>query len=245
MYGFSFKDFSSELISTCHYSAVSDIVFPRSATPPAPCTPSPLHPLTPAHPHPCGPDCRDSAELFATSSCNDVRVWHAATGKELLRITVANLTCHAVSITPDGKAILTGWLLLLAGHTHLTVPHPPPQPGTMARSEPTTLRAGSPCTPSMTLTTRYTPPHTLTPPHTPSHLLTLPHTSSHSRSQGVTALACTSDSRRIISGGGEGQVRVWGVANHGQNMLEALKEHKGAVTCIKLRHNDEEVWPQG
>lgn len=29
-------------------------------------------------------------------------------GKELLRLTVANLTCHAVAVTPDGKAIITG-----------------------------------------------------------------------------------------------------------------------------------------
>lgn len=53
-------------------------------------------------------DCRDSAELFATSSKDDVRVWHAQSGKELLRITMANLMCHAVVITPDGKAIVTG-----------------------------------------------------------------------------------------------------------------------------------------
>ena len=59
--------------------------------------------------------------------------------------------------------------------------------------------------------------------------------------QGVTALACTSDSRRVISGGGEGQVRVWEVTPQGQYMKVALKEHKGAVSCIKIRSNDEEV----
>lgn len=52
--------------------------------------------------------CRDSAELFATSSKHDVRVWHSQSGKELLRISIANLTSHAVEITPDGKAIITG-----------------------------------------------------------------------------------------------------------------------------------------
>ena len=60
--------------------------------------------------------------------------------------------------------------------------------------------------------------------------------------KGVTALACTSDSRQVISGGGEGQVRVWEVKSQGQYMKEALKEHKGAVTCIKIRKNDEEVY---
>lgn len=45
----------------------------------------------------------------------------------------------------------------------------------------------------------------------------------------------------MISGGGEGQVRIWDVTAKGQYMREALKEHKGAVTCIKIRGNDEEV----
>lgn len=51
---------------------------------------------------------RGSSELYATSSHDDVRVWHAETGKELLRITNSNMICHAVYITPDGKAIITG-----------------------------------------------------------------------------------------------------------------------------------------
>lgn len=59
--------------------------------------------------------------------------------------------------------------------------------------------------------------------------------------QGVTAIACTSDNRRVISGGGEGQVRVWEVTPRGQYMKVALKEHKGAVSCIKIRTNNEEV----
>lgn len=45
----------------------------------------------------------------------------------------------------------------------------------------------------------------------------------------------------MISGGGEGQVRIWDVTPQGHDMKEALKEHKGAVTCIKIRRNDEEV----
>jgi len=43
----------------------------------------------------------------------------------------------------------------------------------------------------------------------------------------VTAVAVTSDSKRIISGGGEGQVRVWEVSPQLQTMKEAMKEHKG------------------
>jgi len=51
---------------------------------------------------------RDSSELFATSSNGDIRVWHADTCKELLRITVPNMLCHTIDFLPNGKAILSG-----------------------------------------------------------------------------------------------------------------------------------------
>ena len=47
-------------------------------------------------------------------------------------------------------------------------------------------------------------------------------------SKGVSALAVTSTSSRVISGGGEGQVRVWDMLQERhQTMRAALKEHKG------------------
>lgn len=36
-------------------------------------------------------------------------------------------------------------------------------------------------------------------------------------------------------------MRVWEVTPQGQYMKVALKEHKGAVSCIKIRTNNEEV----
>jgi WD40 repeat protein len=58
----------------------------------------------------------------------------------------------------------------------------------------------------------------------------------------VTALACTSNNRRLVSGGGEGQVRVWDVTRKGiTSMKEAMKEHKGKITCIKITASNEEV----
>lgn len=36
-------------------------------------------------------------------------------------------------------------------------------------------------------------------------------------------------------------MRVWEVTPRGQYMKVALKEHKGAVSCIKIRTNNEEV----
>ena len=66
---------------------------------------------------------RDCNELFATSSYSDVRVWHASTGKELLRLSTPNITCHAVTFTPDGKAIITGIQLNYYIYSHNVLLH--------------------------------------------------------------------------------------------------------------------------
>ncbi|XP_071034756.1 cilia- and flagella-associated protein 52 isoform X2 [Parasteatoda tepidariorum] len=58
--------------------------------------------------------------------------------------------------------------------------------------------------------------------------------------RGVTAIAATSNCRNIISGGGEGDVRVWNVTTSVQVLLRTMKEHKGAITCIKVKSNDKE-----
>ncbi|KAI9207349.1 quinon protein alcohol dehydrogenase-like superfamily [Polychytrium aggregatum] len=61
--------------------------------------------------------------------------------------------------------------------------------------------------------------------------------------RGVTALAVTDPFNqrgdfRIVSGGGDGQVRVWKVTKQIQILEDAMKEHKGTVTCIKIRKNN-------
>lgn len=40
------------------------------------------------------------AELFATSALGEIRVWHTATGRELLRISVPNLHCKCLAFMP-------------------------------------------------------------------------------------------------------------------------------------------------
>ncbi|OBS67525.1 hypothetical protein A6R68_03933, partial [Neotoma lepida] len=57
---------------------------------------------------------------------------------------------------------------------------------------------------------------------------------------GVTAVATTNDCKRIISGGGEGEVRVWQIGCQTQKLEEALKEHKSSVSCIRVKKNSEE-----
>ena len=57
----------------------------------------------------------------------------------------------------------------------------------------------------------------------------LKYTIHDAHNKGVTAINSTSDCTRIISGGGEGQVRVWNVGLSGGSykMTGAMKEHKG------------------
>lgn len=74
------NSFEFELRSTCHFARINDIAFPRGYS-----------------------------ELFATCSENDIRVWHAKTRNELLRIQVPNLECLCVTFSSDGKSIISGW----------------------------------------------------------------------------------------------------------------------------------------
>ncbi|NWI62204.1 CFA52 protein, partial [Todus mexicanus] len=62
----------------------------------------------------------------------------------------------------------------------------------------------------------------------------------HAHSLGVTTIAATSDCKRIISGGGEGQVRIWEIGEKTQKLGEVLKEHVAAVSCIKIKKDDRE-----
>jgi len=55
---------------------------------------------------------------------------------------------------------------------------------------------------------------------------------------GVTAIAGTSDCQKIVSGGMEGEVRVWRVGRQTQIMEGSLKEHRGRVSDIKINRQD-------
>jgi len=58
---------------------------------------------------------------------------------------------------------------------------------------------------------------------------------------GVTSLATTTDCGRIISGGMEGEVRVWRIGQQTQTMDASLKEHRNRVWCIKLKQDDSQA----
>ncbi|XP_039596390.1 cilia- and flagella-associated protein 52 [Polypterus senegalus] len=162
IFRFNFTEFKDELFTSCHCDAVNDIAFPFG-----------------------------TAELFATCSKNDIRVWHTETNKVLLRITVPNMTCNAIQFMRDGKSIVSAW-------------------------NDGKIRAFTPESGKLL------------------YILNNAH------SMGVSAIAVTSDCKWVISGGGEGQVRVWEITPRSQRLLESMKEHKSLVSCIKVKSNNRE-----
>jgi len=58
---------------------------------------------------------------------------------------------------------------------------------------------------------------------------------------GVTALATTSDCGRIVTGGMEGEVRVWRIGRQTQTMDVSLKEHRGQVWCVRIKADDSQA----
>lgn len=58
--------------------------------------------------------------------------------------------------------------------------------------------------------------------------------------KGVSALASTSDSSKLISGGQEGMVRVWRIGKQSQTLEASMKDHKGAINCIRVKSDDSE-----
>ncbi|XP_033751750.1 cilia- and flagella-associated protein 52-like [Pecten maximus] len=173
IYKFNFADFSCELIKTSHFKKVTDIAFPSRTN-----------------------------ELFVTSQLGQIRFWlTAAGGKEILRHTIANMTCTSLALTEDGSMVYTAWddgkirgFCFAKGKNGLSLK--------------------------------------------PMFVINDAH------SNGVTALACTSDGICIISGGGEGQVRLWNVScgsnndNATTSLIHNMMEHKGSVSAIKISKDD-------
>ena len=68
-----------ELRNSCHYDKINDVCFPKNYS-----------------------------DVFATCSCNDIRVWNSKNRQELLRIQVPNLECNCIVFSQDGHSILSG-----------------------------------------------------------------------------------------------------------------------------------------
>jgi WD40 repeat protein len=49
------------------------------------------------------------SEAFASCNGEDIRIWNSAAMRELVRINVANMTCHTIIFTHNGSSIVSGW----------------------------------------------------------------------------------------------------------------------------------------
>ncbi|CAG4950283.1 unnamed protein product [Parnassius apollo] len=67
----------------------------------------------------------------------------------------------------------------------------------------------------------------------------------NTHNKGTSALDMTSDGRTLISGGCEGQVRVWDIKPETQTLKKVLKEHKSPVSAIQVSPNDIEAVSAG
>merc|ERR1719231_1658394 len=54
-------------------------------------------------------------------------------------------------------------------------------------------------------------------------------------------MATASDCGRIVTGGMEGEVRVWRIGRQTQTMDASLKEHRQRVWCIRIRADDSQA----
>lgn len=62
---------------------------------------------------------------------------------------------------------------------------------------------------------------------------------SDAHNHGCTSIAVTHDNKRIISGGIEGEVRVWQIQMTSQTMVASLKEHRGRVNSVIVSGDDD------
>lgn len=51
---------------------------------------------------------------------------------------------------------------------------------------------------------------------------------------GVTCICSTSDSENIISGGSDGEVRLWNIGRQTKKLQSSQKTHKGPITSVCL-----------
>jgi WD40 repeat protein len=58
---------------------------------------------------------------------------------------------------------------------------------------------------------------------------------------GVSAITSTNDCTRIISGGDQGEVRVWEIGSQTQVMIASMKEHRARVSDIKVNQKDDQA----
>jgi WD40 repeat protein len=56
---------------------------------------------------------------------------------------------------------------------------------------------------------------------------------------GVTAITSTSDNMKLLTGGMNGEIRIWKINKQSQSMEASLKEHRSRVWCIQVNSLDD------
>ncbi|KAH7823813.1 putative WD repeat-containing protein 16 [Monocercomonoides exilis] len=163
IYSIIIPDMKASLKGTCHTGPVTGVAFPLS-----------------------------TSEIFAScSQSGDIRLWHMATGNELLRIEVPNQECLCVCFNPSGSEIISGW-----------------SDGKIRAFGPETGR------------------------------LLYVINDAHKQVTCITTYSTTN--QYIVSGGSEGQVRVWKLGRESQTLVATLKEHRTKVNAVRVNFEDTE-----
>ncbi|XP_028046333.1 cilia- and flagella-associated protein 52 isoform X2 [Monomorium pharaonis] len=63
----------------------------------------------------------------------------------------------------------------------------------------------------------------------------------NAHTKAVSTIAVTSDSTTLVSGGCDGQVRVWDIKTDVRHLIRILKEHRGPITSLHISSNDEDL----
>jgi len=63
----------------------------------------------------------------------------------------------------------------------------------------------------------------------------------HAHLRGVTALGISRDDRMLVTGGEEGQVRIWSLCPQQLTPIHIMKEHIGPVTGLQMKSDDSQV----
>jgi WD40 repeat protein len=176
IYLVQYKELVAELKATCHSEHINDAAYPAGYS-----------------------------ELFATCAGSDIRIWHAQTMSELLRVQVPNQECNCLAFMPSGNAIVSGW-------------------------NDGKIRSFLPQSGGLQYVINE------------AHRLTGVGNSSGGvvPKNGVTSICPSNDCKRLLSGGADGQVRVWAISKNTQVMIASMKEHKGPVYAISIKKDDSE-----
>ncbi|XP_024356612.1 cilia- and flagella-associated protein 52 isoform X2 [Physcomitrium patens] len=155
------------------------------------------------------------SDLFCTASTNDIRMWNLKEMKEILRIEVPNSECEAKdSLNQECHccAFMPDGKTIISGWSDGRIRAFAPQTGKLQ--------------------------YTIVNAH--QKMGGYVGAVDTKCFQGVYAIATTSDSLRIVSGGVEGNVRVWRIGSQSHSMLASMKAHTQACTYIAVKKDNSE-----